>query len=242
MSLPSYPLVPAALGAGYAITLGEVSQASAWALGAGEFPVTFRVSGAGWLVFGPRGYLGLMTPELTGRYPDMMRVFRSGFAPTAQAVLAPLDDGSGRIEVVTPLPAPPFLVPVGRASGEVLAQGAPIELDLSLEFHSPSQVLVDLQLVGPRVVALFNGHLLGGVATPPPALVEALGARRLSARAFVAEGRGFLDVAPSLMSAPVPALRTPDPVVLSQVARTDSSAIIMPADPAWLESPHKRSR
>lgn len=79
MSLPSYPLVPAALGSGYAITLGEVSQASAWALGAGEFPVTFRISGVGWLVFGPRGYIGLMTPELTERYPDMMRVFRSGF-------------------------------------------------------------------------------------------------------------------------------------------------------------------
>lgn len=240
MSLPSYPLVPAALGSGYAITLGEVSQASAWALGAGEFPVTFRISGVGWLVFGPRGYLGVMTPELTERYPDMMRIFRSGFAPTATAVLAPLDDGSGRMNVITPLPAPPFLVPVGRASGEVLAQGAPIELDLSLTFNTPCQVLVDLQLVGPRVVALFNGHLLGGVATPPPALVSALGSRRLSARAFVAEGRGFLDIDPSLTSAPMPALRTPDPVVLDQAVETDSSAIIVPTDSAWLESPHKK--
>lgn len=240
MSLPRYPLAPAALGSGYAITLGEVSQANAWALGAVEVPVTFKISGLGWLVEGPRGYLGLLTPELTERYPDMMRVFRSGLAPTTNAVLAPLDDGSGRMQIITPLPAPPFLIPVGTASGQVLAQGTAIELDLALEFTTPCQVLVDLEVVGPRVVALFNGKLLGGVAHPPAELVSAAESRKLSARAFVAEGRGFLDVSAAMASAPLPPLRTPDPGVLATQAVVDDSSIVVPPHEAWLESPHRR--
>lgn len=246
MSLPTYPLPPAALGSGYAINLDDVSLANAWALRELEVPVTLAISGAGWLVHGPRGYLGLVTKDLTERYPDLMRVFRSGLAPAAQAVIAPLDDGSGHIDIVLPLPAPPFLVPVGRAGGEVLAQGQAVEVDLALDFATPCQVLVDLDVAGSQVVALYDGQLLGGVAHPPPKLAEAVRSRRLSARVFVAEGRGFLDVSPTLESGPVPALRVPDPPVLGALAEGaeagagDAGSIILPAESSWLESPERR--
>lgn len=239
MSLRSYPLVSSALGITRAVELTEIAQAAAWALDTWDLRVTLRMSGDGWLVHGPGGYLGLIPTAVTTRYPDLMRVFHSGLAPEVSARIRPAEDGSGRMLGSVDLPAPPFVVPVGRVNSPVLGQGGRLELDLSVDVAAPAQVLVELDAVGDAVVARFHGRLLGAVHSTPASLLDALSTRPLAARAFVADGRAALDVGPELVAEEIPALSAPEPQILRVGAAPESFPLI-PLDQAWLDSPEKR--
>lgn len=239
MSLPTYPLVRSALGTSHPITLTQVNQPAAWSLEDWSVTVTLRMSGAGWLVHFSRGFLGLIPSEVTARYPDVARVFRSGLVPQASARLSPAPDGSGRMRVLVVLPAPPFVVPVGTVSSPILAQGEILELEPSLTFDSPAQLLVELEAVGREVAARFNGQLLGGATHTPAPLIDALSNQPLAARAFVAGGRVALDISPELRTEEIPALKAPEPVLRRTEPAPDPSPLI-DLDEAWLESAEKR--
>lgn len=235
--LQTYPLVASALGRSHPLELTGVAQAGAWALESWEVPVTFRMSGLGWLVHGPAGFLGLVPTDVVQRYPDMSRVFRSGFTPAARARLAPSEDGSGRMRAWVDLPAPPFVVPLGSVSSPVLAQGEALALDPAMDFDSPAQLLVELDLVGPAVAARFKGRLLGGSPQAPAYLVEALNKGPLAARAFVSGPHAALDISPQLMAEDLPALRVAE--LQHTVPGADSAPLIAP-DRLWLDSASKR--
>lgn len=239
MSLTSYPLVSSALGRQRDVELTAVSQSGAWALDVWDLRVTLRMSGDGWLVHGPGGYLGLVPTEATSRYPDITRVFRSGLMPEVSARLRPAEDGSGRMRGWLQLAAAPFVVPVGRIASPVLRQGGRLELTLSADVEVPAQVLVELDTVGDEVVARFNGDLFGGVHSTPPSLLDAVTNRPLAARAFVADGRAALDIGPELVAEEVPLLSAPEPRILREQPEQGAFPLI-PLDEAWLDSPEKK--
>lgn len=239
MAPVTYPLVSSALGDSRAVELTDISQAAAWALETWDLRGTLRMSGDGWLVHGPGGYLGLIPTEVATRYPDLKRVFQSGLAPEVSVRLRPAEDGSGRMLGSVELPAAPFVVPVGRTASPVLGQGGRLELELQADVEVPAQVLVELDAVGEEVVARFNGRLFGAVHSTPASLLDAVSTRPLAARAFVAAGRAALDIGPELVAAEIPALSAPEPQILRTASGQESFPLI-PLDQAWLDSPEKR--
>lgn len=225
MPLPTYPLATGQL----TVDAVDVAQAVAWRHGPGELGIRLGVGADGWLATGDYGYLGRVVVD---GFPDMLRIFQSGYLAGTTGRLIPRDDGSGGLCLSVDLPAAPFLVPVGQIAPtvEVLGQGAPLDLDLSVEV-APCQMLVELDAVGQRLVALYNGHLVGGVVAPPAPLIDAVRSRRLAARAFIADGEALLDISTALTSAPLPPLRVPDPPVqASDGISIDQNVFISAAD------------
>ncbi|AWB82184.1 hypothetical protein C3B44_07305 [Corynebacterium yudongzhengii] len=235
MPLPTYPLARGTLE----IPASEVSQANAWRTGPGELALRLSIAAGGWSLDGGHGYLGLLDSSVTQRYPDMLRVFRSGMEPATTGRLRLREDGSGALDLEVALPAPPFVVPVGKLGEgvELVDQGAPLEVELHEKFTTACQVLVEMRLVGKNVVLMHDDALLGGLAFSPPPLVEALKHRRLGGRVFVAEGIARLDLDTALRSRPLSPLGAPEPTVLARDnADASEDAVFIAADDAWLEA------
>lgn len=238
MSLPVYPLADGTVSAEAA----AVAHAVAWRHGPGPVQVRLELGAGGWLVTGPHGYLGMIDEEFTSRYPEMLRVFQSGYVAGTTGQVRLRDGGSGALSVSVDVPAAPFAVPVGLVDDgvEVLTQGAALKLDPAVEFFRPCQLLVELDAVGERVVALLDGRLIGGIVHPPQPLLDALRTRRLAARAFVLGDAAVLDIATSLQSAALPGLRVPDPEVLAAEEPDPSPLLLIDTADIALEPAEKR--
>ncbi|AKK10806.1 hypothetical protein [Corynebacterium uterequi] len=243
MQLSTYPLVPSAAFTAKHLPLTRINHAAAWALPNWDVEVTLADHPEGWLVTGPTGYLGLVANQDKERYFDVDRVFRSGLLPQCQARLTSMDATSGQLTGALLLPPAMFAVPVGTVpdGAEVLRQGQPLDMDLAVELLQPCQVLVELGVVGQRVVAVYDGQLIGGLARPPAALHEAVSSRKLVARAFVAHRDAILDIDPEVRSAPITNLSAEGPAVLPQAEQTPAKdveqlpTVMIPAVKAGLE-------
>lgn len=238
MSLPTYPLATGTVP----LVATDVNQAVAWRHGPGRQAVRLGLGTGDWFVTGEHGFIARIDETSTARYPDMSRVFQSGFAAGAIGELTLRDDNSGGLAVTVWVPAAPFLVPVGQLEEtvDVLAQGAPLSLDLAVEFATACQALVELDAVGERLVALLDGRLIGGLVSPPPPLLEATRTRRLAARAFILGDTAVLDISTSLSAAPLPALRVPAPPVFESPALIGDPDVFVPAADIDLEPAEKQ--
>lgn len=218
MSVPLYPLTSHALGRVTPLELTEVSHFNIYGLDASRIPVRITRGMKGLPVLGPSGYVGLIDAPTAARYPDLRRVLDSGFEPSCEAVIAFAPDQSGKATVHLSLAPAPFIVPAGQISENavVLGQGNPISVELNADFAGACQLLVELQAVGKQVALMYNGRLIGGVSFPSTALLQAAESGDISARLFIAGGRGLLDVSVATISPAPPRLLVPPPPLLAQ--------------------------
>lgn len=205
----TYPLAPAAWGAGLELRIDDPVQALLFSDTSDSYGTTYidvdlepDPLTRGWRVRTADAIIGRLGAQQRSRFPSLERVHASGLTPRTLAGVR-LDAETGRFTVDVYLPPEQVCVPHNNApaNSPVLAEGDMMVVDTSVgEFtaeelaaRSPGQWLVGLSLVGDTVVATLDSRVLGTVAELALDPVETQ--QSLYARAHFLDGMVGLDVA-----------------------------------------------
>ena len=223
----TYPLAPAAWGAGLELRVDDSVQALLFSVtpdnyGTAYLDVALEADPLtrGWRVRNADAVIGRLGPQQRSHFPSLERVHASGLTPHTLAGVR-LDAETGRFVVDVYLPPEQFCVPHNNspADSPVLPPGDMMVVDTTageftaeeLMARSPGQWLVGLTVIGDAAVATLDSRVLGTVADL--SLDSDAAAQQMYARAHFLDGMVGLDVATgeTAEAQPLPALSAPLP-------------------------------